>query len=170
MSSEPVAAIVKYNPCTPYARLGRPCPHFRGVRLCGYAPGECPDERYDLWYREALRGRVRAFYPLHVRLLDEPGALMLIYHSHARAVVAEARVVRHTVEGGWHYYWFDELVKYLEPVPLELVRSDPRLPRLRGRWVAVYIGEEALAELRELAGLSGDLRLRLEREAARRSL
>jgi len=161
-----IGCIVKYVPCSVYGRLGSSCPYFvKGVRRCGYGLGECRDPCYDLWFRKVLCGEVKAYFPFHIRLLDEDNGFLLVYHTHRGGIVGEAKIVRHTIEGNRHYYWFDEFVVYPRPVPLVMVYSDERLRKLRGRWLYVYISLETLEEIRELAGLKGDLRLRLKREA-----
>jgi len=161
-----VGCVVKYVPCSVYGRLGSSCPYFvKGIRRCGYGLGECPDPCYDLWFKKVLSGEVKAYFPFHIRLLDEGNGFLLVYHTHRGGIVGEAKIVRHTVEGKQHYYWFDEFIAYPEPVPLIMVYSDERLRNLRGRWIYVYISLETLEEIRELAGLKGDLRLRLKREA-----
>ena len=107
---------------------------------------------------------MKTYYPFHIRLLDEPGTIILIYHSHKKVIVGEAKIIKHTIKNNKHYYWFEEFIKYPKPVPLEMIYSDERLRKLRGRWLAVYISEETLEEIRELAGLKGDLKKRLKRE------
>ena len=159
-----IAVIIKYNPCTIHARLGSKCPYFDTTRHCPYPLGECPDPNYDLWYRKVLEGEMKEYYPFHIRILDEPGSIMLIYHSHKKAIVGEAKIVGHRVDNGRHYYRFEEFVVYPKPVPLEMIYVDERLKKLRRRWIAVYIDRETLDEIRELAGLKGDLKKRLERE------
>lgn len=163
---EIVGCVAKYVPCSIYGRLGSPCPYFdKGIRRCSYGLGECPDPCYDLWYKKVLCGEVKAYFPFHIRLLDDGNGFLLVYHSHKRGIVGEAKIIKHTVEGGQHYYWFDKFIAYPKPVPLIMIYSDERLRKLKGRWLYVYISFETLEEIRELAGLKGDLRLRLKREA-----
>jgi hypothetical protein len=40
--------------------------------------------------------------------LEVPGALLMLYNAHARAIVGEAEITRTSCQNGIHYYWFDE--------------------------------------------------------------
>lgn len=161
-----VAAIVKYNPCTRYARGGNDCLYFvGGFRRCGKPLGECDEPFYDKWYNDVLKGSMKSFYPFRIKLLENLGTFLLVYHDHIGGIVGEAKIVRYTVERDGYHYWFDEFIRYPRPVPLRIVYSDLRIPRLRGKWRVVYISGETLEEIRALSGLRGDLKERLRREA-----
>lgn len=154
--------IVKYHPCSRHAR-GTPCPYFRVRGGCKEAHLECTMPQYDKWYKDVLTGKVKCFYPNKIRLLENPGVPMFLYHVHHHAIMGEATVVRSTVKDGKHFYCFDEFLSYPHPVQLELLMTDPRLPKLarRGQWLFLYIGKQAIEEIRGLSKLSEEERRRL---------
>ena len=159
---KPCGAIVKYNPCTKYAR-GSPCLYFKRSKKCGKPPLACEMPQYDNWYKEVLKRDRKCFYPNRVRLLENPGVLMFIFHVHHHAIMGEAQIVGSTIENGRHFYWFDEFVSYPHPVQLELLQTDSRLPRIarRGQWLCVYISKKTIEEIRRLSKLSGEKRKKL---------
>ena len=158
----PCGVIVKYNPCTRHAR-GSPCLYFNRVRKCGKPPLTCEMSEYDKWYKDVINGKIKCFYPSRVRLLENPGSLMFIFHVHYHAIMGEAQIVRSTMENGSHLYWFDELLSYPHSVQLELLQTDPRLPRIarKGRWRFVYVSTRTVEEIRRLAKLSEEQRKKL---------
>ena len=150
----PCGAIVKYNPCTKYAR-GSPCLYFDRWKKCDIPPLACQMPEYDKWYKDVLKEKRKCFYPNRVRLLEAPGVPMFLFHVHHHAIVGEAQIVRSTVENEKYLYWFDEFISYPHPVQLELLKTDPRLPKLakRGQWLCVYISQDTIKEIRSLSKL-----------------
>ena len=116
-----IAALVKYNPCTVYAREGVPCPYFEGVRHCGFPLGKCSMPEYDKWFRDVLAGKMKSFYPFRIKLLECPGMFLIVYHSHRRAIVGEAKIVKWSKESDGYHCWFDKFIVYPKPVPLEII-------------------------------------------------
>jgi len=53
MGENCLGVIVKYHPCTRYAR-GSSCPYFKGGRKCGKEPLKCDMPDYDRWYKSVL--------------------------------------------------------------------------------------------------------------------
>jgi len=118
---------------------------------------------YDKWYKDALQNEVKSFYPNRVRLLESPGVPMFLFHIHHHAIMGEAQITRFTTKNGKYFYWFDEFLSYPHPVQLELLQTDPRLPRIakRGRWRSVYISEATVEEIRSLGKLPEEKRKKL---------
>lgn len=117
---------------------------------------------YDKWYRDVLKGKRKSFYPNRIRLLEKPGVPLFLFHVHYHAIVGEATIVRSTVEGGKHFYWFDEFLSYPYPIEPELLKTDSRLPKARrGRWKIMYISSEVIEEIRFLSTLSKETRKEL---------
>jgi transcription initiation factor TFIIIB Brf1 subunit/transcription initiation factor TFIIB len=110
---------------------------------------------YDRWFKEVIKGKMNCFYPRRISLLEIPGTILLLYHSHRRKIVGEAKIVKSTLEDNIHRYWFDKFIVYPNPVELKSLHSDPRLKLVaeRGRWRLVYLTEETLEEIRKLSGL-----------------
>ncbi|MEM3602829.1 MAG: hypothetical protein QXN87_09185, partial [Candidatus Bathyarchaeia archaeon] len=162
--STPVAALVKYNPCSVHARRGVACPFFiSGARQCGRPLGFCDSPEYDGWLKDVLKGKIKCFYPRRVRLLEIPGTILMVYHVEKKAIIGEAQIVRATHEDNRHYYWFDEFLLYPNPVRLKLLRTNPKLGG-PGMWVIRYILKETVDEIRELSELKGESKERLKRE------
>ena len=123
---------------------------------------------YDKWYKDVLNGKRKNFYPNRIRLLENPGVPLFLFHVHYRAILGEAIIVRSTVKREKHFYWFDEFLSYPYPVELELLETDPRLPKARrGRWICLYISLKTIEEIRYLSRLSEMTRKKLGREIAR---
>ena len=167
-NTNPCAAIVKYNPCTKYAR-GSPCLYFNGIKKCDKLPLTCEMSEYDRWYKDVLNGKIKCFYPKRVRLLENPGVLMFLFHVHHHAIMGEAQIIRSTIENGKHLYWFDEFLSYPHPVQLELLQTDPRLPRIarQGRWRCVYVSQRTVEEMRRLSKLPEEERKKLGKDLKR---
>jgi len=110
---------------------------------------------YDKWYKDVLNGKARCFYPKPIRLLENPGMIMFLFHVHHHALVGEAQIVRSTIENGRHLYWFDEFLSYPHFVGLELLQTDPKLARMAkmGRWRCVYVYRKTVEEVRSLSKL-----------------
>lgn len=159
------AVIVKYNPCTVYAR-GSTCPQFYFGRRCNKLPLTCEMPEYDKWYKDVLKGNVKSFFPSKILLLERPGTLLLLYHVDYHAIVGEARIERATIQNNQHFYWFDNFNKYENPVQLEILESDIRLPRIakRSRTRFVYIDKATIEEIRDLSRLSVNERLRIGKD------
>ena len=60
-----------------------------------------------------------------------------------------------TEEEGKHFYCFEEFIFYSNPVQLELIQTDLRLPKsaIKGRWRWINIREETINEIRRLSEL-----------------
>jgi transcription initiation factor TFIIIB Brf1 subunit/transcription initiation factor TFIIB len=163
-----VAALVRYNPCSVHARRGSVCPfsHPDIGRRCPYPPGFCDSSDYDGWFKDVLAGKTKCFYPNRIRLFEAPGGILLLYHTHKRAIVGEAKIIRVTSEKKRHYYWFDKFLSYPNPVSVRLLRTDPRLKKLArgGTWTVIYLSMETVEEIRELSELWGKSSERLQRE------
>lgn len=125
-------AIVKYNPCTRYAR-GSSCLYFDKSKKCDKPPLECEMPEYDNWYKEVVNGKRRCFYPKRVQLFENPGVIMFLFHIHHHAIMGEMQIVRSTLKDGKHFYWFDKFLFYPHPVQLELLETDSRLPRIASK-------------------------------------
>ena len=158
----PCGAIVKYHPCTYHAR-GSDCFYFGKSKKCDKSPLTCEMPEYDRWYKDVLAGKMKCFYPHRVRLLENPGIPMFLFHVHHHAVMGEAEVIRSNVEKRKHFYWFSEFIAYPHPVQLELLRTDHRLPKMavKGRWINVYISQGTIEEIRDLSRLSEGKRKKL---------
>ena len=163
--AKPRGAIVKYNPCTRYAR-GSACPYFNRSRKCNKSPLSCDMPEYDSWYKEVLRGETKSFYPNRIRLLENPGTFMFLFHVDHHAIMGEAQIVKATTEDGKHFYWFNNFLSYPYPVPLELLETDPRLPKMakKSRALCVYIRHESIEEIRRLSKLSEKERQKLGKD------
>jgi transcription initiation factor TFIIB len=163
-----VAALVRYNPCSVHARRGFACPssHTDIGRRCPYPPGFCDSSDYDGWFKDVLAGKTKCFYPNRIRLFETPGGILVLYHTHKRAIVGEAKIIRVTSEKKRYYYWFDRFLSYPNPVSVRLLRTDPRLKKLArgGMWTIIYLSKETVEEIRELSELWGKSSERLQRE------
>lgn len=161
--------IVKYNPCSEFAR-GSPCPYFTGGKYCGKPPLECEMPEYDKWFKDVLAGKQKAYYYTRsIRLLEEPGYPMFVFHSHYHGIVGEARITESMVKDQMHFYRFQDFVVYPKEVHLELLQSDPRLPKMAnvGRWFCVYISSETIEEIRHISNLGDQERKRLQKLSAK---
>ncbi len=160
--------VVKYNPCTRYAR-GSPCSYFEKSKRCNKLPLTCQMPEYDKWYKDVLDGKRKCFYPNRVRLLENLGVPMFLFHAHHRAIVGEAKIVRSTVQDKRHFYWFDEFLSYPYTVQLELLGTDLRLPKMarKGQWLCVYIFKETIEEIRKLSKLPRKEREKLGKDLKR---
>lgn len=165
MIDEPCGVVVKYNPCTVYARKGSPCPYYENGRKCGKPPGSCDDPEYDLWYKEVLRSKSGSFYPNRIKLLETKKIPMFLYHSDKHAIVGEAEIQSYTKKDKEFHYRFNEFNKYPNPVELELLIIVPRLPKLAkiGRWRMVYINKDTLKTIRKLSKLDTEKRIKLDK-------
>jgi len=162
MEENVFGVIVKYHPCTLHAR-GSKCPYYEGGRRCGKEPLKCDMPEYDKWYRSVLEGRMNCFYPNRISLLETPGVPLFLYHTDFRAIVGEATINKAEVKDGAHFYFFDIFIKYSYPVPLELIRTDKRVPRMAraGRWTHIYISRETVEEIRGLSRMSEEMKAML---------
>jgi hypothetical protein len=136
-------------------------------KLCLVPSTSCDAPDYDGWFKDVLAGRTKRFYPHRIRLLEIPGTVLLVYHTHKQAIVGEARIVRTTFEDGMHNYWFEKFLLYPDPVRPEMLHTAPRLVKLSGRaqWKVIYLSETTLEEIRKLSGLKLKTREELRREA-----
>jgi transcription initiation factor TFIIIB Brf1 subunit/transcription initiation factor TFIIB len=121
---------------------------------------------YDLWYKEVLRGKTKSYYPNRIRLLENPGMFMFLFHIDYHAIVGEAQVVRTTKEDKRNLYWFNNFISYPHPVQLELLETDSRLRWIfrKSRACCVYIGQESINEIRILSKLSEKERLKIGKD------
>lgn len=160
--------VVKYHPCSLHARQV-PCLHFQKQKKCNKTPLKCETPEYDRWYRDVLDGNRKCFYPNKILLLEHPGVPMFLFHVHHHALLGEAEILEATEKEGKHFYWFEEFILYSNPVQLELIQTDHRLPRLatRGRWRCINIGEATINEIRRLSELSEQQRKNLGRDLER---
>lgn len=161
-----VGAVVKYNPCSVYARLGKSCIGQTEHRFCASKFGPCSDEEYDLWFKRVVEGEIKYFYPKRIRLLEVPGTILVLYHCRKRAIVAEAKIIKAASEAGIHKYYFDKFITYPNQVSLNNGshrRKFKKIP-LGGRWWLIYIDEEALDKIRALSGLDKRTRDNLKRD------
>jgi len=149
----PVGVVVKYNPCSSYARLGKSCRGRTG--RCAQAFGPCSDKKYDLWFKRVVAGEIDYFYPKRIRLLEVPGTVLVLYHCKKRAIVGEAKIIKAIVQADIHKYYFDRFIVYPNQISLSdesLRRRFKKIP-LGGRWWFIYIDEETLDKIREFSGL-----------------
>jgi len=161
-----VGVLVKYNPCSPYARLGKPCSGLGELPVCARSSGPCLDEKYDLWFKRAARGEIDNFYPKRIRLLEIPGTILILYHCQKRAIVGEAKIVRATFELGIHRYYFDRFIVYPNPISVSdggLRRKFKSIP-VSGKWWMKYVNEETLDAIRELSGLEIETKEKLKND------
>jgi hypothetical protein len=148
-----VGVVVKYNPCSEYARLGKPC--TSPLKPCTGNFRSCNRKEYDSWLKKALRGRILYFYPKRIRLLEIPGTVLVLYHCRRRRLVGEATITKATVENDVHKYWFEEFLAYPRPVAVAQLwdeRGEPIIPH-GGRWWLLYINARTLERIRENSGL-----------------
>nr|MDO8081705.1 hypothetical protein [Candidatus Freyarchaeota archaeon] len=154
--------IVKYHPCTPYAR-GSDCPYYEGGRHCGKEPLKCEMPEYDQWYKSLIKGKMKCFYPNRISLLENPGVPMFLYHTDFHAIMGEAIIKRGEVRDGEYFYFFDAFIKYPYPVLLEIITTDERIPKMAraGRWSHVYISRETIDEIRSLSKMPDEMKVKL---------
>lgn len=167
-SIKPCGVVVKYHSCTYYAR-GSVCLFFNKSKKCDKPPLTCEMPEYDKWYKDVLKGKVKCFYPNRIRLLENPGVPMFLFHVHHHALVGEAEVVRSNVKNGKHFYWFNKFIIYPHSVQLELLRTDRRLQKMatRGQWLCVYISQGTVEEIRSLSKLPEEKRKKLGKDLQR---
>jgi len=124
---------------------------------------------YDRWYREVLDEKKKCFYPNRIPLLENLGAPMFLFHVHHHAVLGEAKILEATEKEGKHFYCFEEFISYSNPVQLELIQTDLRLPKLamKGRWRWINIREETINEIRRLSELPEQKRKELGKDLER---
>ena len=122
--------------------------------------------QYDRWYKDVLKRKRKCFYPHRIRLLQNPGLPMFLFHVHHHAIMGEAQIVRSTTENGKNFYWFDKFLSYPHPVQLELLETDSRLARMagQGQWRCVYIRQETVEEIRNLSKLPDVKRKKLGKD------
>jgi len=118
---------------------------------------------YDRWYKSVLEGKKKCFYPNRISLLETPGVPLFLYHTDFQAIVGEATINRAEVRNGAHFYFFNTFIKYSYPVPLELIRTDERVPKMAraGRWTHFYISRETVEEIRSLSQMSEEMKAEL---------
>lgn len=152
----PCGVIVKYHPCSKHAR-GTNCPYFSIFQKCNKSPLTCQMPEYDKWFKEVLEGRIKCFYPNRILLFENAVVPMFLFHSHYRAIVGEATIVKATEEGEDHFYWFEKFISYSNPVPLEILETEKKV-FMRARWRFIYILLKTVAEIRHLSKLSEEKR------------
>jgi len=162
-----VSVLVKYHPCSPYAR-GSVCPFFKmGSRRCSKLPDQCDMPEYDKWFKDVLIGKIRYFHsPRNIHILKASGVPLLIYHSLKRKIIGEAAVNKMTKENDIYYYWFDNFIHYPKYVDPDNIKTDKSLQRAiyKGNWSFRYLTEETLKEIRCYAGLSPEVKQGLNKK------
>lgn len=155
--------IIKYNPCSHYARLETPCKYYSNRRTCNNILGECNFDFYDMWYKKVLQGQINSFYPNRIKLLELENAPLFVYHSHKNAIVGEAEVTKHYFDGQGHFYEFPFFIEYQHPVSLEILFEDSRLPKMSkiNRWRSINITKNIIDKIRLLSGLPSKERKKL---------
>jgi hypothetical protein len=150
-----IAALVKYDPCSTYARLGTPCLFKKAKKICPLFYNGCGDTKYDLWLKEVKEGKLNSFFPKHIRLLDIPGTVLLIFDCRKRAIIGEATINKVTSKKDFYDYHFEKFVTYPSIVSLSdghHHRQFERIP-VAGRWWLTYIEQNTLKDIRSLSGL-----------------
>jgi transcription initiation factor TFIIIB Brf1 subunit/transcription initiation factor TFIIB len=160
-----LGVLVKYNPCSVYARDGSVCPFFEsGSKRCAKPLLSCEMPEYDKWFKDVLKGRIR-FYPTRRRrlLLEISGVPLFLYHSHQQKIVGEATVNKVTKENELFHYWFTDFLLYPDFVDLNELETDRGLHQLmsKGRSSGKYLGEKTIKEIRNLSGLPMDIKEKL---------
>jgi transcription initiation factor TFIIIB Brf1 subunit/transcription initiation factor TFIIB len=162
----PIGVVVKYNPCSTYARLGKSCPRLAERQQCALKFGLCSDKEYDLWFKDVIKGKINYFFPKKIPLLAIPGTVLVLYHCGKRALVGEARISKATFEAGNHKYFFDKFILYPKNISLSNKNPNGNFRRISagGRWWFAYINEETVNEIRKLSGLNNRTREELRKE------
>lgn len=165
VNTKKVGVLVRYNPCSIYARGGIPCPHFKnGSKRCSKPPKRCKMMEYDKWFREVLAGRIRYFHvPRRIWLFEISGTPLFIYHSHQKKIVGEASVIKVTKENKIFYYWFDQFLRYPNFVDLTEIKTDKGLQKMAGKGMVriMYLDEGPIKEIRDHAQLSHEVKQKL---------
>ena len=168
MSHDHAGVLVKYHPCTVYAREGSPCPFFKdGSKRCSKLPLSCEMPEYDKWFRDVLAGKIRSFHsPRRIYLFDISGVPLFLYHSHERKIVGEAAVVKVTEENKLFHYWFNEFLLYPNFVDVTKIKTDENLQKLKGqgRVNMKYLTDGTVNEIRNLSGLTTHMKQKLTEE------
>jgi transcription initiation factor TFIIIB Brf1 subunit/transcription initiation factor TFIIB len=152
--------ILKYNPCSIHARKGIACEYYDKGRKCKKPLGSCNKFVYDLWYKDMLQTKSGYFYPKRIKYLETPGAIFFIYHVDKKMVTGEAIISNFVEHEDQFNYHFKSYHVYTNPIPLELLVIDPRLPRIArgGRWRFVYINSQVVDKIRQLSILNNEER------------
>lgn len=165
MSQNHVGVLVKYHPCTVYAREGSPCPFFKdGSKRCSKLALSCEMPEYNKWFRDVLAGKIRSFYsPKRIYLFDISGVPLFLYHSHEKKIVGEAAVVKVTKENRLFHYWFDEFLLYPNFVDVTKIKTDQSLRKLKGqgRMNMKYLTDRTINEIRNLSELRTQIKQNL---------
>jgi len=122
---------------------------------------------YDMWYRDALTGKIRYFHtPRRIYILEVSRAPLFIYHSHEKKIVGEAAINKATKENGLFHYWFNEFLPYPNFVDLTKIKTDKNLWRLagKGRWNIRYLDDKTIEEIRNLSQLPTEIKEKLADE------
>ncbi|MEM3526359.1 MAG: hypothetical protein QXV37_03005, partial [Candidatus Jordarchaeaceae archaeon] len=150
-----IGVLVKYHPCSAYAR-GSVCPFFKkGSRRCSKPIDQCDMPEYNKWLKEVLAGHAQYFHSRrNIYLLQVSGVPLLVYDSLKNKIIGEAAIKKATKENNIYYYWFDGFLIYVNPVDPRKIRCG-NLKRLtpRPRWSFRYLTERTLKEIRFQAGL-----------------
>jgi transcription initiation factor TFIIIB Brf1 subunit/transcription initiation factor TFIIB len=168
MKEELRGVIIKYNPCTVYARKGSPCPQYDKGRKCGKTVGTCQLPKYDLWYKKVQTENNGEFYPNRIKLFEKNGRFMFLFHADKKAIIGEAEIISYKKKNDDYYYKFNNFQNYNHHVQLELLIRDTRLPKLAkmGRWRMVYIDRETINTIRLFSKLTHEKRKKLDKSIA----
>ncbi len=142
-----VGVIVKYHPCSAYAR-GSICPFFKdGSRRCSKQIDQCDMPEYDKWLQNVLLGQIRYFHsPRYIRIFKISDVPLLVYHSLKRKIIGEALITKLTMKENLYYYWFNSFILYSNPVEVKTHKDLQKLAK--GSWSFRYITENTLREIR----------------------
>ena len=165
MSLTRAGVLVKYHPCSVYAREGSPCPYFKfGSKRCSKPPSTCEMPEYDKWFKDVLAGKIQSF-PARRRiyLFKISGVPLFLYHLHEKKIVGEAAIVKVTEENAMFHYLFNEFLSYPNFIGLNEIKSDESLRRLtgKGRWNIKYLTKRTVKEVRNLSGLPTEIKEKL---------
>ena len=168
LSRNHAGVLVKYHPCTVYAREGSPCPFFKhGSKRCSKLPLSCEMPEYNKWFKDVLAGKIRSFYsPRRIYLFDISGVPLILYHSHEKKIVGEATVVKVTKENRLFHYWFKEFLLYPNFVDVTKIETDKSLRKMKGqgRMNMKYLTDRTVEEIRNLSGLPSQMKQKLTDE------
>lgn len=167
----PVAAIVKYNPCSQLARLGQPCPLFESQQGCGAISvlGACKHPGERDWLDEVILGNIKSFYPYRIRLFERPGSTLVLFHRGIEKIIGEATIVRSSTHKKRHDYFFEQFSLYsnpVEPTELRSVKALSSKKAICGRWRVVYISKDVLFQIRKLGGFDHKQKIDIHRDLA----
>jgi len=157
-----IGVVVRYNPCSKYARGGIPCPYFKnGQKRCSKPLQLCEMPEYDQWYRKILAGKLFYFHlPKRLYLLEISGVPLFVYHSHIKKIVGEASITRVTKKNEIFYYWFDKFLSYPNFVDLSQIKTDKSLHKMagKGRLRFKYLDKATIREIRDLSQLPVEIK------------